>query len=68
VAARSSGAGAVYLLGPEMAEVLPNSLEALRSGFLVKSETAPPDAGSHAEPETSPGAESPGELATPAPD
>ena len=41
VVARSSGGAAVYLLDPNLADVLPVSLEALRGNFLVKAEPAP---------------------------
>ena len=46
--ARASSGGAVYLLAPQLADVLPPSLEALRSAFLVKPE---PAAGAEPEPE-----------------
>jgi hypothetical protein len=40
VIARSTGGSAVYLLAPTAADVLPVSLEALRSRFLAKPEPA----------------------------
>jgi Domain of unknown function (DUF4340) len=49
--ARASSGAAVYLLAPQLADVLPPSLEALRSGFLVKSE---PAAGAEPEPAPEP--------------
>jgi hypothetical protein len=51
VVARASSGAAVYLLAPQLADVLPPSLEALRSGFLVKSE---PAAGAEPEPAPEP--------------
>jgi hypothetical protein len=42
VIAQSTGGEAVYLLSPSVAEVLPVSLEALRSRFLAKPEPAEP--------------------------
>ena len=74
VVARSSGGAAVYLLDPNLADVLPVSLEALRANFLVKAEPAPgaenPEgaAGAPADAGESQSAESPDEPVVPPPD